>query len=136
VLEDYRGFSDLIGAYSASANNLLVFMSYMGDRLNNQKGPAASLTAITKQREKLARLSGNLKALHASARNLLTLHDGRNIDPGSLQLISVPSLSSMMQYLVNTSGDVLETIPVIDTTFQNAFIIVRFRDGENLIPLF
>ena len=140
ALEDYRDSPErmLVNASSVTSVSRLLDARVVHTS-------AARLNTITFQRERLTRLSGDLKAFHASVRNLLTLHDGRNVDPGSLQclssqsggqLVPIPSLGSMIPYLVHASGDILEVIPVIDTNFQNAFIIVRFRDGENRIPLF
>ena len=140
ALEDYRNSLErtLVNASSVKSVSRLLDARVV-------HASTARLNAITFQRERLTRLSGDLKAFHASVRNLLSLHDGRNVDPGSLQclssqsggqLVPIPSLGSMIPYLVHASGDILEVIPVIDTNFQNAFIIVRFRDGENRIPLF
>jgi hypothetical protein len=111
----------------------------------DQRDFAADLAKITFQREQLTRLSGNVKALNASLRNLMDIVDRRYAPsggPGSLsvqaggQMVPIPPTDSTLQHLVMASGDLLVRLTSTDARLQNSFLAVRSRDGQDRIPLF
>jgi hypothetical protein len=149
ALEDYRDISDRILTHSEDLHHSLgIPFQHGGPRVRQhyQRDPAAGLADIASERERLTRLSGDLKAFHASLRNLLSLQDGRdgsNEDTGSLQSIStqsggraIPPLSPMLQYLVSASGDILERITATDTRLQFLFPVVSSCGAQSPMSAF
>lgn len=143
ALEDYRDISILILPHSRIKDPLLDFIFQTGGSQGvvYQQDPAAGLADITSRTERLTRLSGNLKAFHASVRDLLNLHDERNMNPGLLhslapqaggQAIPISPLGPMLQYLVSASGDILERITTTDTRLQSLFLAVGVYDRQAL----
>lgn len=144
ALEDYREMHEdvLVELWD---NDQLLPSHQHSEPVLDPDDPAAGLVHITGQRERLNYLSGDLKGFHASVRNLLTLHDGTNVEPGSPQSLSGQSavqtipmlpLDSMLHYLFSASGDVLERMLTTDTRLQHAFLVVRLRGGQTrLNPL-
>lgn len=120
ALEDYRDIADRFVTLSSDMRLTL--------------GLKNGLANITVQRDKVARLSGDLKTFHASLQSLLDLRDEKNGsagDPGSPRSVATQArgqmltpLSSIMQYLVSASGDILETTTAIDTKLQFLFPVV------------
>jgi hypothetical protein len=141
ALEDYRdGLDDLI---SQSESTIRVVDAILQQELSlYQRELTVQLAAITGRRERLSHVAAFLRAFHSSLRNLLNLHDGSDalkVTPGSLQspstpagdqVIPIPPLDSMLQYLISASGDMLERSTAGDTILQTSFIVVRIRDGH------
>jgi hypothetical protein len=141
ALEDYRDILESICAKSTLRGHLLKESGMIDFR--NLQDTAFDLAYITFQREELTCFGGNLRAFHASVRNLMNLHDGRDVlvgGHGSLQslstqaggqLIPLPLLHSTLQHLVSASGDILETVTSTDARLQHAFLVVRTCDGQD-----
>jgi hypothetical protein len=137
ALEDYRVVSNDVLARSRDLDRFfgITFQNraIFGDT-SYEEDPAAGLANIAGERESLARLSGDLKTFCASLQNLLNLYDesnGSSGNSGSPQSVSaqvggqlITSLSSMLQYLISASGDILEEITTTDTGLQTLFPLV------------
>jgi len=145
ALEDYLNiYDDILEELSDKGHPPLPCHQH-AEPVLNPEDPAARLAYITGRRERLNYLSGDLKGFHASVRNLLTLPDGANVEPGSpqspsgqsaVQTIPMLPLDSMLYYLVSASGDILERMSTTDTRLQHAFLVVRLRGGQTRLRLF
>jgi hypothetical protein len=87
-------------------------------------------------------LRGDLNAFHASVLNVLNLNDGRDASilqsPATQaggQVIPIPSLDSMLRYLVSAAEDILVRSTVTDTILQNASFAVCIRYREPRVSL-
>jgi hypothetical protein len=87
ALEDYRDASSDLLRQSEIADSVVDDIPQHGIK-GFWKDPTAFLVDIKFRRTRLTRLSGDLKAFHASLRNLLNLFDRRDMNPGSLQSFS------------------------------------------------
>lgn len=139
ALEDYRALLARRQGQQRENNRILNVAFIPGGPVLDRQD---SLVHITRQREQLTRISGNLKTFNGCIRNLLNLHDRSDHSSGTNgplqtpsgqsggQTTPIPSLDSMLQYLVSASGEILEKVAVLDMRLQNTFLVVRTRDRE------
>jgi hypothetical protein len=152
ALEDYQELLKLVSFELTSKDGIVEFTDHFGMPVQNHEDPAAGLADIANSREQVTSFRGEFNAFHASVRNVLTLHDGKDAssrDLSSLQSLStqaggqaipIPPLSSTLQYIVSAMGNILEQLAVNEAKLQFTFLVVsigmnRVSARVVLIPL-
>lgn len=134
AVEDYRVLSDELLVNSEDVHHSLGLpFKHTGSRRlkHSSKDPARSLVDLSIERERLIRLSGDIKAFNASIQSLRT-HNHRAANPIKHGVLSGAVLAeidqdvkSMLDYLSAASHDISERVVATDTRLQMLFAVVR-----------